>query len=770
MQIQLNSTNRSLETAKTERASAEQTLANQAAQLSTLQTQLSSAKAAYEAETKLLSTLRERHSTQTAEIQKAREELIRAESDLSAVRVEKAEVEGAFLRDKEDARDLHRKMVEAGQQVEMLKLEVEKAKKEAKQQKGLLAIAKKQLSSRETDKVKVEKELDEVNREVTEVNREREEAEANLANGTVMAKPDGPERELSSDSLTLAASHTLPVSPDPASPVGGSSVGKSNNPFERLVMSSEHSTPRSQSPFLPFAGAPVPTPTVAGNGVPIETTPDDVSKADPFGFSQVFEAEEHAGPLHDSQVVNEETETSTPKLPLANISVPIPMAAPATEASISPTTASESEHFTTPPTTVTTTPIPQNPVASAAAQFPALDGSASPFPPVETNIPGHFPEPETDLAAQLKELEADESDSDSEDEDEVPLASLAKGKDKAEPNASAPATNGTATSGSIAPLDLSTTSFDDVFNVTPPTIAASSPSVQPFVADESKDAFGIPAVNTGNGFGPSTAEAMTEPAAPVLATTVAGVNAFDEAMGNFPSTLASGTPQFTFESAFDDNFDFASATATDAPFPPAPTAMNGHSVSPTRLTANKNDGFDSIFTTPAIAAPSLPLREPQKPTAFVDAISTSPTTQPAISQTATGVSFDEAFSGFESGPSLNLDSSFTSAVPVPHSVPMDSPTQKPFLATSPSSLSKSGPSSPRPAATRPGSSPPRERSPPPRISSPKSRPSASSPKETQEKLKEPPTRHSKLSVSCFSLYDRCRFSVVVFPPDSPTIW
>ncbi|THV08040.1 EF-hand, partial [Dendrothele bispora CBS 962.96] len=152
IQNQLNSTNRSLDATKSERQATEQNLASQAAQLSSLQTQLSSAKAAYETETKLLSALKERFANQGAEIQKTREELIRSESDLSAVRVEKAEIEGAFLRDKEEARELHRKMVEAGQQAETLKAEVEKVKKDAKQQKGLLAIARKQLSSKEAEK------------------------------------------------------------------------------------------------------------------------------------------------------------------------------------------------------------------------------------------------------------------------------------------------------------------------------------------------------------------------------------------------------------------------------------------------------------------------------------------------------------------------------------------------------------------------------------------------------------------------------------------
>ena len=152
VQNQLDSTKRSLETTKAERTSIEATIANQAAQLSALQTQLSSAKAAYETETRLLAALRERYTNQTTDINKAREELIHAESDLSAVRVEKSEIEQHLLRDKEEVRDLQRKMTEAGSTIEHVKAEIEKAKKDAKQQKGLLAIAKKQLATRETER------------------------------------------------------------------------------------------------------------------------------------------------------------------------------------------------------------------------------------------------------------------------------------------------------------------------------------------------------------------------------------------------------------------------------------------------------------------------------------------------------------------------------------------------------------------------------------------------------------------------------------------
>ena len=234
-QNQLKSTNRSLETAKTDRQSVEQIIANQTAQLSALQTQLSSAKAAYETETQLLTTLKERQTNQLTEIQKLREELIHSESNLSAVRVEKAELEGVFLRDKEEARTLHRKMMDAGQEAEKIKQELERVKKEAKQQKGLLAIARKQLSSKESERAKAEKELEEATSEVASVIAERESVEAELAKEAEAASmTTSPERTLSPDSVTFAAQHPLPSTPDVSS---AASLGRSNNPFDKLSTS-----------------------------------------------------------------------------------------------------------------------------------------------------------------------------------------------------------------------------------------------------------------------------------------------------------------------------------------------------------------------------------------------------------------------------------------------------------------------------------------------------------------------------------------------------
>ncbi|KAG6854983.1 hypothetical protein C0991_009806 [Blastosporella zonata] len=661
-QNQLNSTNRALDTLKNERAQSDERLANQTSQLEGLQAQLATAKAAYETETKTLASIRERYTAQSAEMQKVTEELIRAESDLSAVRVEKADVEGAYMRDKEDTRELHRKMTQVGQMIEETKGQVEKAKKDAKQQKGLLAIAKKQLSSKEAERVKAEKEFEEAAAEVAAITKERNDTEADLA--AVIASPPVAVR---ADSATFAAGHALPSSPSRGSPAPSTATGKSNNPFDKLNRSG---TPRSQSPFLPFAAGSLPSPSTGDT----TSTTDAVNRAssyDPFGFSEAFETD---APTSNGAAPPLDT------VPASRIPTPKPAPVDAfaddvRQSIFSPGTEGESDHFVTPPTTatglrsLTSSPAP---VTDAASKFPALEDATSKFPNLD----------ETDLGSKLQELDVEESDSDS--EDEVPLADLAaKAKISPKPSPTLPT--------EAVPATSEVPSFDDVFGVTPPS---------------------------------AEAPLFTHTVANAKPSAIAGVSAFDEAMGTIPASAAPSKQEFTFDTAFDDNFDFG--TASSKPFPPPPTSAD-------IANGSGPQGFDSIFATPTkdntpIFAPP-PGPPPSSSITNGRAAGGSPSV-PTIKPT-----FDEAFSGFDSSPSLNLDNSF--AAPVPQPAPA-SP-----VASFPSAVPPTpprGPVSPTTSA--------RARSPPPRTSSPKPpRPStSSSSKEVQEKTKEPATRHSKLSI------------------------
>ncbi|TFK67886.1 hypothetical protein BDN72DRAFT_888746 [Pluteus cervinus] len=500
---QLNSTQQSLDTAKAERSNLEKVVENQSGELATLQTQLATAKASYETETKLLSTLRDRHANQAADIQKVKGELIRAESELSAIRVEKAEIEGAFLRDKEEVRDLNRKMIEASQQTESFKAETEKLRKDAKQQKGLLAIARKQLSTKEADRAKATQELEEVQAEVTLLTKEQQELESQLADSA-----DHP-------STPVATNLPGPIIPEPLALTALST--KSNNPFDRLAVSTSSPTPRSQSPF----SASFTQPNNAASTAPSTNF---------FDFDSVFATDNIHTPLpiqHLTPSISDEVpqlDEATPVIDSdAVVSPPVPTSAgskiePSAEPSKSPLVTDALD------TSIVTEPLSNSEEHSQA----------------------------TDLGTDLKELDLEDFDSDSDSEDEVPLAELAKQKssDSAAANLpvlqdATPKFNDIFGGSDLPPAAHNSSDIGDVFGISPPSDTL--PSLQSKPQDED-----------------STNKATSNIAA--------GVNAFDEAMGKIPSQ----TQPTLFETAFEDNFDFPPLAAPLSSAAILETQSNGH--------------------------------------------------------------------------------------------------------------------------------------------------------------------------------------------------
>jgi len=223
------------------------------------------------------------------------------------------------------------------------------------------------------------------------------------------------------------------------------------------------------------------------------------------------------------------------------------------------------------------------------------------------------------------------------------------------------------------------------------------------------------------------------------------VVAFDEAMGKIPSGTT-GAPQLTFETTFDDNFDF----------PPAPPPVEANGKTPADSSVAQTNNFDSIFAPSANKrAPFDHVGDSQVSSYFDDTFvsaPSAPTSQVAVkpsTQANHGISFDEAFSGIELSQTLKPDSPFGSLPSKPSSAlprPADL-NSRPFSAVSPPASPGSASSPVRMSTIGPVSPPPRQRSPPLRTSSPKPRPSTSSSgKEAPEKPKDPPPRHSKLSI------------------------
>ncbi|KAG9016212.1 hypothetical protein FRB93_011686 [Tulasnella sp. JGI-2019a] len=615
VQNQLDSTNRSLNGAKTDRASLESSVTSSAATLSQLETQLAAAKAAYETEIRLVSDLRTRYATQTAGINKTREELITAESDLSALRQEKAEIEGGVLRDKEEVRELQRKMKQVGDETEVIKKEIDRVKKDARHQKGLLAINKKQVATAEGEREKQEKELELTRKELELATKEvedaqaaEEETKARFASRSTTVSP-APEESHGFPPM-LSENQAVPISP--AASVTRSTGSK--NPFDKL-MGSGASTPRSASTYLPFAQ-------------PEPTAQDD----DPFGFATAFAAAPVATPPPvASRIVSPSAESPPPRI--ASPAILRPKSPELTVASPAPIRPKSPESMTlleVQPARAAS-PDRQATAFEDTSRFPALEAISGTSGPTSTDLP------------PLKELEHD-SDSDSDtDSDDLPLASSAavKAREAKEIHLQARPTSDLTSPSHDSTFD---TAPEDSINETPTPHRSQSPESYPAVSSQHLGAASpAPAVT------PTQTQPTEKPSAPFeptsqsqsLFTPAANttlepksttVSDFDEAFGQMgsskPNGAASEQVAFKFDDAFGDTFDFGSTPSMDLTTPA--TTSNVAVFQPANLSADSADLFPIPHVNGTTAKPL-----------------NSNTTAPPSAAPVT-VSFDDAF-GIPSG-------------------------------------------------------------------------------------------------------------------------
>jgi len=491
---------------------------------------------------------------QIAEIQKTREELIRAESDLSAVRVEKSEIEGAFLRDKEEARDLHKRMIEATQQAETLKSEVEKLKKEAKQQKGLLAIARKQLSTKEAEKSKVEKEHQDASAEVMTLNEEKIAVEAEVAKAQGSSVSIAAKGLTSSDSLVTAAAQPLLPTPDFSQPV----KINSNNPFEKLALSSIPSTPRPQSPFQTLQTTVLSSPLASTNGI-IPPAPEVIADT-------TLEATEEGKPSDRSPHLLSAS-FSKVGLPLLHTDTP----------SVYDEASPSIDTFVTPPSTANPPTVSESTTSLTTPKFPPLEDiasaatSSSKMSSPQMASQKSPTRVEMDLTHQLVEIDADESDSDSDEEsdEERPLGDA---KPRANGSVSVEEDPGSFVTVPAAQL----TSFEDIFGPSEPEDHNQvKEGTTPF------DSLIVTAAEQSNTSEPKPTEDTPH---------VAGVAEFDATFHNIPTSTSNPAVDF-FDDAFEPSFDFSSAKAEVSTSPREATTQ----VQP--------NAFNDVFGTTGSTAP-----------------------------------------------------------------------------------------------------------------------------------------------------------------------
>lgn len=238
-QNQLSQTTRSITDLSSQRTELEGNDKSSKQQLEELESKLAAAREKHQTELRAVADLRIRVGEQQAKVKKMNADLITASSDLSALQSEKTELEQALLHDKEEVRSLQKRMKEVDDEKQGLVLVLEKLRKEARQQKGMVSIAKKQVSTAESARDGVQAEVKGVEREIEEDKAFLVQHETNQAQQQQQQQA----RAISPQSTgTFAAGIALPTTPQTLSPAGTGMSSRSNNPFDRFLANGRSSS------------------------------------------------------------------------------------------------------------------------------------------------------------------------------------------------------------------------------------------------------------------------------------------------------------------------------------------------------------------------------------------------------------------------------------------------------------------------------------------------------------------------------------------------
>ncbi|WVQ76203.1 hypothetical protein IAR50_005867 [Cryptococcus sp. DSM 104548] len=298
-QNQLQQTSRGLTDLSNQRAELEGHDQSSKSQLAELEQKLSNAREKHQQELRAVADLRIRVGEQQAKVKQLNSDLITFSSDVSALQSEKKELEQALLHDKEEVRGLQKQMKDIEEEKAGLNMVLERLRKEARQQKGMVTIAKKQLQTAEEKKDGVQKDIRGVEDEIENDKAVIEQHNASQAAQTRSAAGGA----FSPDRLATASSVPIPGTPQALSP---SATGRSNNPFDRFLSKSPASaSPNAEEQSLGNAA-------LFGVGAAATAAAGAVAA----GVGGAYKTAKHAltdEPDHDSKIDRSSVPTPTPE-------------------------------------------------------------------------------------------------------------------------------------------------------------------------------------------------------------------------------------------------------------------------------------------------------------------------------------------------------------------------------------------------------------------------------------------------------------------------
>ena len=233
---QVSTLSTQMQDVKTRQGTAEQNLSQTQQQKRMFEARLGQLRSAYEQEVREVEALEEKLKTSRSETGKLQQDMAMIQGTHQNLQNEHQQIAEALNVDQSENANLKERIRQSNTQIAELKPQLEKIKSDARQQKGLVAINKKQLATNEAELEKIRADLAESQREHEEAKRELEQSQ----------------RDIEAASKVVAEARSPPAAVPPqaavASPVASAT---SMNPFFRQTSNATGTDRGVASPFTP---------------------------------------------------------------------------------------------------------------------------------------------------------------------------------------------------------------------------------------------------------------------------------------------------------------------------------------------------------------------------------------------------------------------------------------------------------------------------------------------------------------------------------------
>ncbi|KAI9716922.1 MAG: hypothetical protein M1812_005071 [Candelaria pacifica] len=168
---QVGSLSKQMQEVKSKRSTTENELSNASSQKRDFELRLSQLRTMYEQEVKDVKSLEDRLATSRNEMRRLQQEMAMIEGTHQDLQNQHQQVAGALEADQLENSNLKEKMRQVNAEINELKPQLEKLRSDARKQKGLVAINKKQLATNEGERERLKSEVDEQARSNEEASR-----------------------------------------------------------------------------------------------------------------------------------------------------------------------------------------------------------------------------------------------------------------------------------------------------------------------------------------------------------------------------------------------------------------------------------------------------------------------------------------------------------------------------------------------------------------------------------------------------------------------